>query len=435
MTESRRSQYRWWIVIGCIVCAASMWVYVNRVLIAYQVDDAAAHDRPRGNLSDLYPRWLGARELLLRGRNPYGVDVTREIQEGYYGRVLDPSRRGDPHDQAGFAYPVYVVFFLAPSVRFPFPVIQRLFFWLLLVITSGTTILWLRVVRWAQPVWAQLSLIALTLGSIAAMQGLKLQQISLLVAGLIAAAIVLLIYDHAALAGILLAMASVKPQLVLLLLAWLAIWMMGDWRKRYGLATSFLVSMAILCAVSEWYLPHWIRLFWQAVRQYQNYAENTSVLDGLIGKPWSWFFEIAAAAALLNACWRERRNKADTERFGFTVSMILAGTILLIPTSAQYNQVLLIPALLMIVKERRLIWGRGVLHRAFLLMTIILTVWPWVSAGVLAGLSFVLPPPAIERAWAVPLWTTVQTPVMVAALMLFHYYQGTFGASREAGTS
>ena len=40
-----------------------MWFYVSRILVPYQRADAAAHERPRGNLSDLYPRWLGAREL------------------------------------------------------------------------------------------------------------------------------------------------------------------------------------------------------------------------------------------------------------------------------------------------------------------------------------------------------------------------------------
>src|SRR5690349_15034244 len=67
-----------------LVLAASMWWYVQKVLIPYERADAAAHGIPRGNLSDLYPRWLGARELLVKHRNPYSAEVTREIQAGYY---------------------------------------------------------------------------------------------------------------------------------------------------------------------------------------------------------------------------------------------------------------------------------------------------------------------------------------------------------------
>src|SRR6201981_995206 len=91
-----------------LAAAASMWLYVQRVMIPYQQADAQVKQRPRGNLSDLYPRWIGARELLLHQRDPYGADITREIQTGYYGRLLDPSRPNDPRDEQAFAYPVYV---------------------------------------------------------------------------------------------------------------------------------------------------------------------------------------------------------------------------------------------------------------------------------------------------------------------------------------
>src|SRR5579871_4371367 len=90
-----------------ILAAGSMWFFFQRVLIPYQQADAARHDRPRGNLSDLYPRWWGTHELLLHHRDPYSLEVTREIQAGYYGRVLNPARSGDPKDEQGFAYPAY----------------------------------------------------------------------------------------------------------------------------------------------------------------------------------------------------------------------------------------------------------------------------------------------------------------------------------------
>ena len=118
-------------LVLALVCAGSMWFYVSRILVPYQRADAVAHQRPRGNLSDLYPRWLGSRELLLHHRNPYSREVTREIQVGYYGRELDASRPEDPIDQQGFAYPVYVAFLLAPSVGFPFERVMIAFFWLL----------------------------------------------------------------------------------------------------------------------------------------------------------------------------------------------------------------------------------------------------------------------------------------------------------------
>lgn len=99
-----------------LIASSATWFYVNRILVAPQVADAAAHAAPRGNFSDLYPQWLGARELLSRGRDPYSPEITREIQQGYYGRPLDPARTDDPKNQQRFAYPVYVVFLLAPTI-------------------------------------------------------------------------------------------------------------------------------------------------------------------------------------------------------------------------------------------------------------------------------------------------------------------------------
>jgi hypothetical protein len=417
-----------------ILCAVGVWTYLERVLIPFQISEAAAHDRPRGNLSDLYPRWLGAQELLLHGRDPYSEEVTREIQAGYYGRPLDSTRSGDPRDKAGFAYPVYVVFFLAPTVKLPFAIVQRSFFWLLVFLTASSTLLWFRVARWPASFATQCSALALTLGSIAVMQGLKLQQISLLIAALICAAIILLEADHAVAAGVLLAVATVKPQLVILLVIWLAIWTFGDWRRRYRLAVSFGLSMAILLAASEWLLPHWIPRFWHALGEYRDYAPSTSVMDGLIGTPWSRALELLAVAGLLGACWKERRQAANSGSFAFMASMALAITILVLPMPAQYNQVLLIPALLFLTKERRSIWQRNIANRILLVTVSGLLLWSWVASEVLAGLSFVVPERA-ERAWAAPIWTTPQIPVAVAALMLVYYYQRSFAAPSGPGSS
>src|SRR6267378_4680826 len=154
-----------WLLPVSILFLVGMWQYADRILVPYQISDAALHGRPRGNLSDLYPRWLGARELLLHGRDPYGEEVTREIQAGYYGRPLDSSRPEDPKDQQRFAYPVYVAFLLAPSIGLPFDVVQRGFFWLLLLSTILSVLLWLRILKWSTSSATGVSLVLLTIGS------------------------------------------------------------------------------------------------------------------------------------------------------------------------------------------------------------------------------------------------------------------------------
>jgi hypothetical protein len=420
-----RSHFWTWPALA-ILCAVGMWTYVQRVLIAHQISYAETHDRPRGNLSDLYPRWLGARELLLHKRNPYGADISREIQAGYYGRPLDASRASDPKDEQGFAYPIYVVFFLAPTIGLHFAIVQKSFFWILVLLTCVSVLLWLKILRWRAAHSSQISLVLFTLGILAIIQGLKLQQISLLVAGLLSVAMLLFVRDHLVTAGILLGVATIKPQLVLPMLCWLTLWTFADWRLRYRWVVSFLLTMAILCAGSEWLMPHWILCFWQAVRDYQKYTANMSIVDSLIGTPVSWVLELIALAAMIGACWRERRQPANSLAFVFVLCLVLAMTVLLLPSSSTYNQVLLIPALLLLVKDRHNTWRRSPASRILFALLVGLVCWPWISGVALAALSFILPPNSFDRVWALPTWTLAPIPVAVAALMLVNYYQTTF---------
>jgi hypothetical protein len=424
-----------WLFLAAVLCAAGVWQYAIRVMIPHQVSVAAARGLPRGNLSDLYPQWLGARELLLHGRDPYGPDVTREIQQGYYGRPLDPGRPEEPKDLQGFAYPVYVAFYLAPSIHFSFERVRKAFFWVLLCLTVATIPLWLRVLRWSATPWAQASLIVCTIGSLTVMQGLKLPQMTLLVSALVALALALLVSDRPIAAGVALACATIKPQLVWLLLLWLTIWSLADWRRRYRWAASFLFMMAMLCAASEWYLPHWIPRFLQAVQRYRSYNDAVSILDKLLPAPWGAMPRALAVAATVCIVWKNRRLTEGTPAFATMVSLTLAVTVIVTPSYALYNQVLLLPALLMLGRDRQLLWNRNRISRVLLGLAAGLLLWQWATSIVLAGLSFVLPLRTIETAWAVPLWTIHFLAVVVAALVLMMSYQKTFTAPAGPGTS
>ncbi len=420
-----------WLLVAAVLCAAGMWLYASRVLIPYQIRDAAAHNIPRGNLSDLYPRWLGARELFLHGRDPYSPELTREIQMGFYGRPLPPEEPGGRNYQQGFYYPVYVAFLLAPTIDLPFDVVRKGFFWVLGGLTVITIPLWLRVLRWPLPLGGGTAVVLFTIGSLPVLLGLKLEQMTLLVVPLLAFAMVLLVSNHYIPAGILLALATIKPQLVWLVLFWLAIWTVADWRHRYRWTASFLLTMVVLCAASEWYLPHWIPRFWHALREYRRYTGEMSVMDVLMGSPWSRALELLALAGIIVACWRERRQEANSEAFGFTLSLVLAITVFVVPSYGFYNQVLLIPALLLLVRQRRLIWQRSAVGRLLLVLTAGLVFWPWIASMALAGLSFVLSQQTVERGWAMPFWTSMLIPLGVAAMMLVLAGQRSVAASAD----
>jgi len=407
------------------LAAASMWFYVDRILVGYQIADAGAHDRPRGNLSDLYPRWLGARELLLHHRNPYGDDITLEIQKGYYGRVLDPARPNDPKDQQGFAYPAYVVFLLAPLVGLPFHDVQIFFHWLLIGLTAASVWLWLRALRWRLPWLATAIAVALMLGSVPAVQGIKLQQLSLLVAALLSGSAACVAGGSLFCGGALLALATIKPQLAWPLAAWLVVWAGSDWRIRRRLLFGFGLVMALLLAGAEVVLPGWWRMFAHAVSQYHRYTQNQSVLDQLL--PWVFSGKILAAAAVL-ACafflWRLRGEPADAAQFGMATALVMALTVLVVPMYAPYNQVLLLPAILVLARDRTFFTTQSRAVRFGYVAGAFALAWQWIASLTLSGAYWIASPAWALQGWKWPFFATFTLPVLVFALILLEA-QGT----------
>jgi Glycosyltransferase family 87 len=403
-----------------VVACAGMWLYVDRVLIGHQETEAAARGIPRGNLSDLYPSWLASRELLLRHRDPYAPEITREIQAGYYGRPIDPTRPNDPANQQGFAYPVYVAFLLAPTVGLPFADVQVIFRWLLAGLTAISVILWLRVLGW-QPSWTSATvMMLLVFGTFPVVQGIKLQQLSLVVAALIAGSVFLLAKGRLTPAGILLALAMIKPQLTLLLAAWLLLWSVSRLRVRWKFAASFVLTMLALVIGGEALLPGWIHKFYGAILTYRKYAVIQSLLGELTTPTLGILLTIAALSVTAILCWNARNSRIMDPEFSWTTSLVLAVTVVIIPMIAPYNQPLLMPGAFLVgaswAGER---WA-GLLRtnlfiRVFRGVAAVCFVWQWISAAVLAAASFFSS--SVQEFWRLPLWTSILTPVALTVCL------------------
>jgi hypothetical protein len=396
-----------------------MWFYVQHILIPYQRTDAALHGRPRGNLSDLYPRWLGSRELLLRHRDPYSPEITREIQSGYYGRPLDSERPEDPRDQQGFAYPLYIAFLLAPTVHLSFPVVQEGFRWLLIFLTVISVPLWLRVIGWRPTVWGTFALILLVLASFPALQGIKLQQLSLVVSALMAGCVLSLVGGQLFLAGILLALTTIKPQLALPLAAWLLLWAFARWRERKWLVVGFGLTMAALLVGAEMILPGWIGRFRLAVAEYRQYTGGAgSLLDVLLTPMAGRALALLIVLTVALAGWQWRHVPENSPRFAALAALVLAATVVIVPMVAPYNQLLATPAILLVLRDREMVWERP-LGRLLGTVAASAVFWPWAAALALTVASLVLPAASVERAWAAPLYTSYWIPPAVLGLMVF----------------
>jgi hypothetical protein len=407
------------LLLALLLCLGA-WYWLRAIFIPGNTAQAQAAGRPIGNNSDLYPRWLGTRELLLHGRDPYSADITREIQVGYYGRPLDSSRPSDPTDQAGFAYPVYVAFLLAPTVHLQFAAVNRAGGWALLALTALSIPLWLKALRFRAGCQTVLALTLLAFGTYALMQGYYLRQFSLLVAFLLAASAAAVVAGHLMLAGVLLAVASIKPQLSLALVLWLMIWVLGDWRKRQPLLWSFGLSLGALVLGGELVLPGWISRFVAAARAYQAYVGEPSILHELLGPTFGFITSLILIVAMVVVGWRWRREAAGSPKFGFCMSAALAAELLVIPKLSHYNQLLLFPALVVLWQMWHEQGKPPIAARVFGRAVFVCLAWEWLAALVLALASFFLPVSALYKISGLPLYSSYAVlPLTILALVAF----------------
>jgi len=196
------------------------------------------------------------------------------------------------------------------------------------------------------------------------------------------------------------------------------VWAVRDWRVRRRLVFGFGLVMGLLLAGGEIILPGWWRMFAHAIGEYHRYTQNQSVLDQLV--PWGFTGKVLAVAAVL-ACviflWRLRQRPADAEEFGGAAALVMALTVLVVPMSAPYNQVLLVPVVLELVRDRAKFLARSRNRRLAYLVGALLVGWQWVaslslSAAYLSG----------ARVWALAHWTwpffaTFALPVWMFALI------------------
>jgi hypothetical protein len=241
-----------------------------------------------------------------------------------------------------------------------------------------------------------------------------LLNLSLIAAALLAVMFLLLSADHLALAGVLLALSTFKPQFTIALIPWLALWTISDWRRRRSLAWSFLVTMLLLVLVSEGLVPGWIRSFLNVLRAYRQYTYGHSLLDVWFSPTWGLLVAACFLLLALAFCWRHRSQSADSMEFAAIFSLLLAVTLTVIPTLAPHAQLLLLPGFLSVLRGRTLLLSSSILQRLISAAAWALLAWPWIAAFGLLLAAIRVPVATLLRFWDIPLYTSPLLPLAVS---------------------
>jgi hypothetical protein len=377
--------------------------------------------------NDFYQVWLTSRQWLHQGSDPYSPEMTREIQTGLYGRPLDPNRPTDPIDRRVFPYPAFTDLLFWPSAEFRFEVVRVVVVCALAALTFASVLLWLHALDWSlNPSWLA-GILFLTLTSYSALEALFAAQLGLLVAFLLAASLFALRRNRFLLAGILMALTTIKPQMTVLAIAYLLLWSVHDWRVRSRFCLGFVSTFALLIGTSLVALPHWIQSWTHTVLAYRHYTRPplvtevlTSPLGPHLSAPATFVLTAASIILAMILAWRNRAAAFGSFAFWITLTLLLSiTTITILPGQAVYDHLILLPGILLLARYRAELRNAGLGPRTLLAVGALVLFWPWVAAFALIVLRPLLAPAYFNSPafFSLPIRTAASLPLAVLALL------------------
>jgi hypothetical protein len=120
---------------------------------------------------------------------------------------------------------------------------------------------------------------------------------------------------------------------------------------------------------------------------------------------------------LVVICGRACRVPAADPTFALVSSLVLVVTLVVIPMTSLYNQILLLPAVLLLVRNGAFLWREDRLTRQVCIISASLMLWPWLAALALSLASLLVPGDLVQKVWAAPLWTSMTIPLGVLLLL------------------
>jgi hypothetical protein len=380
------TRYRQYAVFGWLFVG----FFVFNVVMTHQLFTAQFPGQ-----NDFLSRWEGARGFWLEGINPYSEQATLNIQTRIFGR---PAVQGE--DLGLFVYPFYTVFVIAPTVFFAYAWAAAIIIVALEACLLTSLFLLLSVFAWRPRPIVLGMLVLWTLFNYFAARGIFLGQLGILVYACFVLALWSLARRHDALAGVVLALATIKPQMGYLLIPFLLLW---GWRvRRYRLIVGFAVTFGALMIASFVLVPSWLGEWLAQVQLYPSYTRDGSPVWIIV----QHYFGLGnIAEGVVNVLcglfvaylWYGILVQNKSERFLWTIVMTLIMTnIFSLKTATPHFVVFIIPMVFYLRQVSRRKQGTAWVT-VLLGLTLII---PWVHFlstidGRLENLAVFLPAPLI----------------------------------------
>jgi hypothetical protein len=232
---------RFWylaLILGVVVLVGITWANYTFV-----------QENPGGN--DFLVHWVGTRALLVDGISPYSDTVAERIQTQAYGRPAQPGEH-----ELRVAYPLYSVLIFLPYALFSdYEIARALWMTTLEIALIGLVFLSLNLTRWRMSIWLLPFFLIFSILWYHSLRPLINGNAVIIIALFLVGAIAALRSGRDEFAGILLALSTIKPHLVVLPIIFVLIWSLSS--RRLKVLGWLLITLVFLSISSALFIPDW----------------------------------------------------------------------------------------------------------------------------------------------------------------------------------
>lgn len=305
--------------------------------------------------TDFLVHWVGARALL-DGKSPYGDHTALEIQVRTYGRPAQPGEH-----ELRVAYPIYSVLLFGPfALVEDYNLARALWMTLLEVCLLGGSALAMRLFDWKPGLPGSVAFLVFSLTWYYALRGLINGNAVIVVAFLYTAALWAIRQEKDAWAGVMLALATIKPQVGVLFIPFVLLWAVSRRRWKligWTLGSGLGFSLLGLALQSDWPLQ-----FAAEVLRYPGYnppgtpAAVFATWWGEAGKALGWGLSLLMLGAVAVE-WR-RAWGVPFPHFAWAACLTLVASPWSGVQTDPGNFIVLVPALVLVLAEIQRRWPR-----------------------------------------------------------------------------